>query len=197
MPKVNLRVRADVGAVAVVCVVSVAGGCGMVDTGVRVVEDGGTSSPTEPPTATAEGESVSVDAVEVLRDDPGVSQDVKDMVDQPCTAEEYNRGWFPVYTRYTSIAGPDIPVVIIDVQGCDDAVACTGVQASYVYRLWEDRTERIYTTTEPMGQVTARGSELVLQRPIWERGDPPACPGGSDTIALTWNGSELVTEDER
>ncbi|ASU84096.1 hypothetical protein CDO52_16040 [Nocardiopsis gilva YIM 90087] len=181
------------------CTLSIVSGCGVVDTGVRVTGKSGdaTASPT-PESSVSPGrrEAPSVDAVAVLRADPGVNQDIKDLIAQPCSGDGYGDGWFPVYTSYATLTGTDVRVAIINVQGCADVVACPGVRASYVYRLWEDRTKRVYTSEEALSEVSATGGQLSVQRPIWQPNDPSSCPSGGDMVPLRWDGSKLVAAGE-
>ncbi|MBB6171630.1 hypothetical protein HNR23_001690 [Nocardiopsis mwathae] len=198
MAEVNARGSSAEAVAAVACALVVAAGCGVVDTGVRVVDGGGGGgvSPSPESGGGDKDEAVSVDPVAVLREDPGVSPKVKEMVARPCSGEGYAEGWFPVYDTYTTIGGADVPVVIISVQGCADVVACSGVAASYVYRLWEDRTERVFATEEPMSEVTASDGRLSLQRPVWRPSDPSECPTGADMVPLRWDGDKLVADGE-
>ncbi|CAM3963352.1 hypothetical protein NORO109296_15440 [Nocardiopsis rhodophaea] len=199
MAKVDIRGASAITAVVIVCTLAAVSGCGVVDTGVRVEagSDKGTANPTPEPGADPHRrEAPSVDPVAVLREDPGVSQDVKDLIAQPCSGGEYGSGWFPLYASYTTIDDTDIQVVAINVQGCSDVVACTGVQASYVYRIGENRTKRVYTSEERMGEVIVKNGDLFVQRPVWQPNDPPACPRGGELVPLSWDGTRLVADGE-
>lgn len=200
MAKVNGRGASAGTAAGIVCALSLVSGCGMVDTGVRVAgqTDSGTVSPAPRPSADPDRrEARSIDAVTVLREDPGVSQDVKDIIAQPCTGSGGDgAGWFPVYTNYATLAGTDVRVALIDVQGCADTVACPGTRATYVYRLWDDRTKRVFAAEDSLSEVIAEGGELFVQRSSWQPGAPSACPSGGALIPLRWDGDKLVADDE-
>lgn len=196
MPNVNVR-RGVRSAIGVMSVLAVIGGCGMVDTGVRVVEntDDRVTRPTAtPPTRPGDDEALSVDPVEVLRDDPGVSQDVKEAIAQPCSDDAYE-GWFPIYSNYATIE--EMPVVIINVQGCADLASCVGRLASYVYRLSERDAERIYTSEGVQSEVRARNGDLFVVRPEWRGDDSATCPTGSEMVPLIWNGDDFEAESGR
>ncbi|GAB3444143.1 hypothetical protein GCM10027570_13180 [Streptomonospora sediminis] len=170
-----------------------AGGCGMVDTGVRI------SGPAPAPSDEVSGSggnnggttARTVDAVELLREDPGVGDRVKDAVAHPCT-EEYGEGWYPVYLRYTEISGAGIPVALINVQECGASVACHGALAGYVYRLWEDRTERVFTVADGISRVDLHEGGIVVERSLPGELVGARCP--VDRTSLHWNGERLAEE---
>ncbi|QBI56233.1 hypothetical protein [Streptomonospora litoralis] len=171
-----------------------AAGCGVVDTGVRV--SGAAPTPTEPAPRTEGGTPArSVDAVEVLREDPGVSDAVKEAVVRPCP-EGYGEGWYPVYVRYYELPDTGIPVVLINVQGCAGSVACTGALGGYVYRLWEGRAERIYTTTGGASEVAWHEGGPVVERADWAAGSGAGgtCPESLTRTRLEWDGAGLTEQ---
>lgn len=177
--------------VGIVCALVAAGGCGIAGDGVRVAEDAGGAdtgpSPDSQPHP-AEGEAFSIDPVTVLREDPKVRQDIKDLVVQPCTGE----GWFPVETVYATVAGTDVQVVVINVLGCTSPYLCASGYASYVYRLWEDGPEQVFAAEETSTTVFVVDGEFTLEWQVWLPGDPVDCPTGLDSVPLTWDGDELV-----
>ncbi|KIH98067.1 hypothetical protein LP52_15290 [Streptomonospora alba] len=167
-----------------------AAGCGVVDTGVRVSG----AAPTPSASAPQDGGATTtrtLDAVAVLRGDPGVSETVKDAIARPCT-EGYGAGWYPMYVRYHELPSAGVPVALVNVQGCDGEVACTGGLAGYVYRLWEDRAERVYTTADGASEVAWHDGGPVVERADWAAGsDSEVCPGAVTRTELEWDGARL------
>ena len=189
-----VQVRRGIAAVGVMCALIAASGCGIAGDGVRVAEDGGATTAPVPESQShpAAGEAFSVDPVEVLREDPEVRQDIKDLVARPCTGEGYDGSWFPVETVYATVAGTDVQVVIINVLGCTSPYLCATGYASYVYRLWETGAEQIYAAEETSTTVLVTDGEFSLEWPVWEPGDASDCPTGLDSMPLTWDGERLV-----
>ncbi|THV37094.1 hypothetical protein [Glycomyces buryatensis] len=174
-----------------------AGGCGIAGAGVQVTGDGGDATTSPAPdsqTDTAEGEAFSLDPIEVLREDPDVRQDIKDLFAQPCFYE--SGSWFPVDTVYATIAGTDIQVAVIDVLGCTEPNLCASGYASYIYRLGEDGTEQVYAAEETTSSIAVVDGEFTLEWSVWEPGDETDCPTGLDSMPLIWDGDEFVPGGE-
>jgi hypothetical protein len=191
----DVQVRRWISAVGVMSALIAAGGCGIAGDGVRVAENGGGATTAPVPDAQpdpAPGEAFSVDPVEVLREDPDVRQDIKDLVARPCTGDGYDGSWFPVDAVYATIAGTDVQVVVIDVLGCTAPYLCASGYASYVYRLWESGPEQIYAVEETSNTVLVTEGEFTLEWQVWLPGDDADCPTGLDSVPLTWNGERLV-----
>jgi hypothetical protein len=190
----DVQVRSWISGVGVVCALIAAGGCGVTGDGVRVAEDGSATTAPVPdsPTEPAAGEAFSVDPVAVLREDPAVRQDIKDLVARPCTGDGYDGTWFPVETAYATVAGTDVQVVVIDVLGCTPPYLCATGYASYVYRLWATGPEQVYAAEETSTTVMVADGEFSLEWPVWLPGDDADCPSGLDTAPLTWDGDRFV-----
>lgn len=190
----DVQVRSWISGIGVVCALMAAGGCGITGDGVRVAEDGGatTAPAADPPTEPAAGEAFSIDPVAVLREDPGVRQDIKDLVARPCTGDGFDGSFFPVETTYATIAGTDVQVVVVNVLGCDSPYLCASGYASYVYRLWEAGPERVFAAEETSNTVMAADGEFTLERQVWLPGDTADCPTGLDSAPLTWDGDEFT-----
>jgi hypothetical protein len=190
----DVQVRRLISGVGVVCALIAAAGCGIAGDGVRVAEEGVATTapvPDSQPDPGA-GEAFSVDPVEVLREDPAVRQDIKDLVARPCIGDGYDGSWFPVETVYATVAETDIQVVIINVIGCTPPYLCATGYASYVYRLWATGAEQVYAADETSTTVTATDGEFSLEWPVWLPGDDVDCPTGLDSMLLTWDGARFV-----
>jgi hypothetical protein len=190
----HVQVRRLISAVGVMCALLAAGGCGIAGDGVRVAEDSGAATvPVPDPQHDPEaGEAFSIDPVEVLREDPGVRQDIKDLVARPCTGDDFDGTWFPVETAYATVAGTDVQVVVVNVFGCTPAYLCATGYASYVYRLWESGPEQVYAAEETSNTVMVADGEFTLERPVWLPGDDVDCPTGLDAVPLVWDGDRFV-----
>lgn len=179
---------------AVVCALVAAGGCGIAGGGVRVAEDAGATTGPVPDSRPhpAEGEAFSIDPVAVLREDPEVRQDIKDLVARPCTGGDYDGSWYPVDTVYATIAGTDVQVAVVNVLGCDSPYLCASGYASYVYRLWQDGPEQVFAAEDISTTVMVAEGEFTLERQVWLPGDEADCPTGLEPVPLTWDGGEFV-----
>lgn len=191
----DVQVRRWIVAVGIGCALIAAAGCGIAGDGVRIAEDAGDAGTGPVPDSEphpAEGEAFSVDPVAVLREDPEVRQDIKDLVARPCTGDGYDGSWYPVDTVYATVAGTDVQVVVIDVLGCTPPYPCATGYASYVYRLWEDGPEQVFAAEETSTTVVVTDGEFSLEWPVWLPGDDTDCPTGLDSAPLTWDGDEFV-----
>ncbi|MDA1360980.1 hypothetical protein O1R50_15220 [Glycomyces luteolus] len=190
-----MQVRRWISAGAVVCALFAAGGCGIAGGGVRVAEDAGEGTTGPVPDSQphpAEGEAFSIDPVAVLREDPEVRQDIKDLVARPCTGEGYDGSFFPVETAYATVAGTDVQVVVVNVLGCTSPYLCASGYASYVYRLWQDGPEQVFAAEEVSTTVMVTEGEFTLERQVWLPGDTADCPTGLESVPLTWDGDALA-----
>lgn len=190
----NVQVRRLVMAAGVSFALIAAGGCGIAGDGVRVVQDGGVTTAPVPDAGPhpAVGEAFSVDPVEVIREDPEVRQDIKDLVARPCTGDAYDGTWFPVDAVYATIAGTDVQTVAITVLGCTSPYYCASGYASYVYRLWESGPEQIFAAEETSNTVLVADGQFSLEWQVWEPGDAADCPTGLESTPLVWDGERLV-----
>lgn len=176
--------------IAVVGVTAAA--CGAPGGGLRVEGRAETvAAPPEPVTSGSGRDSPSVDEIRVLREDPGVGPRVRAAIARPCSNGAFG-GWYPVYTRYTTVGGAGT-VVTINVAGCkEDAVACAGSLASFVYRLRKGRAERVFASAEAGSRVVSAESGLRLVRPVFASGDGDPCPGATRETPLRWDGTRFV-----
>lgn len=158
-------------------------GCGTPGAGLRVEGRGGEPSASPPPVTNG---GPTVDEIRVLRDDPGVGGRIKAAVARPCPNGAF-RGWYPVYTRYATVGGAGT-VVLIDVAGCQDNTACGGTLGAFAYRLDKGRADRVFGTEEAGSRVTADGTGLRLERPVFNPGDDEPCPSTTRATPLRWDG---------
>jgi hypothetical protein len=185
----DVQVRRGITAAAVVCALVAAGGCGISGGGVRVAEDAGdaTTGPVSQPHP-AGGEAFSIDPVAVLREDPEVRQDIKDLVAHQCTGDGFDGSFFPVDTTYATIAGTDVQVAVVNVYGCTSPYLCASGYASYVYRLWQSGPEQVFAAEEISATVTVAEGAFTVDRQVWLPGDDADCPTGLESTPLAWDG---------
>ncbi|MEU7282962.1 hypothetical protein AB0A69_29915 [Streptomyces sp. NPDC045431] len=159
------------------------GGTGTRDEGAARTDQ---TTPTSAPTAPVGSSPVKkVDPVRLIKDDPKVSDQVKDEL-KPCTADAY-----PVDTSYGNLTGNGRPDVVVNVLTCGDAV---GV-GTYVYRLVDNAYENVFAVEEPAVYSTIDRGDLVLTRQVYEEGDPVAYPSGEDVITYRWVGNRFSEHD--
>ena len=143
---------------------------------------GAAVSPTPSPSRTA----AQVDAVQLVKDDPEVSAEVKREL-KPCVADEY-----PVDVSYGDLTSATADDVVVNVLTCGDAV---GV-GSYVYREESGRYENVFKTEEPPVYAEIDRGDLVVTKQVYEKGDPVSSPSGENVITYRW-GSGRFTEEYR
>ncbi|MET7456134.1 hypothetical protein ABZT03_30470 [Streptomyces sp. NPDC005574] len=140
------------------------------------------ASPAVSPARTA----ARVDAVQLVKDDPAVSAEVKREL-KPCVADEY-----PVDVSYGDLTGSSADDVVVNVLTCGDAV---GV-GSYVYREENGRYENVFRAEEPPVYAEIDRGDLVVTKQVYEKGDPVSSPSGENVITYRW-GSGRFTEAYR
>ncbi|MFI0218387.1 hypothetical protein [Streptomyces lydicus] len=127
-----------------------------------------------------------VDAVQLMKDDPKVSADVKKSLYKPCAADEY-----PVEVTYASLTGSKSPDVIINVMTCADSV---GV-GSYVYRRHagaKDGYDNVYANEQPLVYAGVNKGELEISKQTYAAGDKVCCPSGEDVMTYRWSGGRFT-----
>jgi hypothetical protein len=189
----DVQVRRVIIAAGLLCALIASGGCGIAGGGVGIAQDGGATTAPAPdaPDPTA-GEAFSVDPVEVLREDPDVRQDIKDLVARPCTGDGYDGSWYPLDTAYGTIAGTDVQVVVINVLGCTSPYLCASGYAGYIYRLWESGPEQVFAAEETSNTVLVTDGAFSLEWQVWEPGDDADCPTGLGSAPLVWDGERFT-----
>ncbi|MFJ3161948.1 hypothetical protein [Streptomyces kanasensis] len=158
------------------------GGTGTRDEGAAPTEQGGPSGAAAPsPSASSPFERV--DAVELLKNDPKVSDRVKKDL-RPCGPDAY-----PVDTSYGNLTGTTAADVVVNVLTCGDAV---GV-GTYVYRKREQKFENVFALEEPAVYSAIDRGDLVVTKQVYAKGDPIAYPSGEEVITYRWS-SDRFTE---
>ncbi|MEV0640786.1 hypothetical protein AB0I77_38860 [Streptomyces sp. NPDC050619] len=138
------------------------------------------ASPSPIPARTAEG----VNAVRLVKDDPGVSAEVKREL-KPCVADEY-----PVDVSYGELTGGSADDVVVNVLTCGDSV---GV-GSYVYREEGGSYENVFRAEEPPVYAEIDRGDLVVTKQVYEKGDPVSSPSGENVITYRWSAGRFAEE---
>ncbi|POX55661.1 hypothetical protein C3489_08710 [Streptomyces sp. Ru71] len=126
-----------------------------------------------------------VDAVQLVKDDPLVSNAVKKTL-QPCAGDDY-----PVDVSYGDLTDGAVDDVVINVLTCGDAV---GV-GSYVYRADGDRYQNVFQSEEsPVYAEIDRGA-LMVTKQVYENGDQVSNPSGENVITYIWKDGRFVQDD--
>ncbi|WP_324785535.1 hypothetical protein [Streptomyces sp. H51] len=122
------------------------------------------------------GASGRVDGVELVKDDPRISAEVRREL-KPCVGDEY-----PVDVSYGDLTGGSAADVVVNVLTCGDAV---GV-GSYVYREEHGRYENVFKAEEPPVYAEIDRGDLVVTKQVYEKGDPVSSPSGENVITYRW-----------
>ncbi|MFF4832775.1 hypothetical protein [Streptomyces sp. NPDC001315] len=142
----------------------------------------GAASPMLSPSATPDR----VDAVELVKEDPKVSAEVKRQL-KPCVGNEY-----PVDVSYGDLTGGSASDVVVNVLTCGDAV---GV-GSYVYREHGGRYTNVFKAEEPPVYAEIDRGDLVVTKQVYEKSDAVTNPSGENVITYRW-ASDRFTEEYR
>lgn len=124
------------------------------------------------------------DAVQLVKDDPAVSAEVKGGL-KPCVGDEY-----PVDVSYGNLTGSTGDDVIVNVLTCGDAV---GV-GSYVYRESDDGYQNVFKAEEPPVYAEIDRGDLVVTKQVYEKGDPVSSPSGENVITYRWTSGRFMKE---
>ncbi|WP_078843967.1 hypothetical protein [Streptomyces albus] len=176
-------------------------GCSVPGTGVRAEGPARTESAPTPSPAPSSATPRRVDPVEILKNDPKVTSEVRKRL-VPCAADEY-----PVDVSYGTLTGNDVPDVVINVLTCQDSFGI----ASYVYREQNPATPRPGGRERDNGDelpgtvsVDGRwyrnvfaddispvyaeiiGGELEIKKQVYATGDKVCCPSGEEVITYRW-----------
>ncbi|MFD0308573.1 hypothetical protein [Streptomyces sp. NPDC059517] len=123
-----------------------------------------------------------VDAVRMVRADPGVSTAVKRDL-KPCVGDEY-----PVDVSYGNLTGGSAADVVINVMTCGDAV---GV-GSYVYREDGDGYKNVFRAEEPPVYAEIDRGDLVITQQVYEKDDSVTYPSGEEVITYHWTATRFT-----
>ncbi|WP_242581600.1 hypothetical protein [Streptomyces sp. MST-110588] len=124
-----------------------------------------------------------VNAVELVRHDPKVGDEVKKSLAKPCAADEY-----PVEVTYASLTGGTVADVIVNVMTCADSVGI----GSYVYRSNGDSYDNVFTNEKPSVSAGVSKGELEVSEQTYDTGDKVCCASGEDVMTYHWKGGRFV-----
>ncbi|KAA0935753.1 hypothetical protein [Streptomyces apricus] len=123
-----------------------------------------------------------VNAVRLVKTDPGVSPAVKRDL-KPCVGDEY-----PVDVSYGNLTGGPVDDVVINVMTCGDAV---GV-GSYVYREEGDAYRNVFRAEEPPVYAEIDRGDLVVTQQVYEKDDSVTYPSGEEVVTYHWTASRFA-----
>ncbi|MGW1784426.1 hypothetical protein ACWCQQ_35730 [Streptomyces sp. NPDC002143] len=141
---------------------------------------GAAASPTAAPTTLPDR----TNAVQLIKDDPEVSAEVKREL-TPCVGDEY-----PVDVAYGDLTGGSGHDLIVNVLTCGDAV---GV-GSYVYRENGGGYENVFQAEEPPVYAEIDRGDLVVTKQVYAKGDPVSSPSGENVITYRWASGRFVKQ---
>ncbi|MER5540207.1 hypothetical protein ABT050_42560 [Streptomyces mirabilis] len=124
-----------------------------------------------------------VDAVKLVKDDPEVSDSVKNALTKPCVADEY-----PVDVSYGDLTGGTTDDVVVNVMTCGDAVGI----GSYVYREESGRYENVFKAEEPPVYAEIDRGDLVITQQLYKKGDPVEYPSSEEVITYEWTAAHFT-----
>ena len=123
-----------------------------------------------------------VDVVELLRNDPQVSEAVKREL-KPCDGDKYQ-----VDVSYGDLTDATVDDVVVNVMTCADWV---GV-ASYVYRDEDGRFTNVFKSEDSPVYAEIDQGTLSVFRQYYEKDDPISSPSGDIVTPYTWKGGRFV-----
>ncbi|MFI5797352.1 hypothetical protein [Streptomyces sp. NPDC051677] len=139
---------------------------------------------TAPPSAAPTDTPGRADAVQLIKDDPAVSAEVKREL-KPCAGDEY-----PVDVSYGNLTGGSGNDLVVNVLTCGDLV---GV-GSYVYRESDGGYENVFKAEEPPVYAEIDRGDLVVTKQVYEKGDPVSNPSGENVITYRWAAGRFMKE---
>ncbi|MDQ1047606.1 hypothetical protein [Streptomyces sp. V4I2] len=156
------------------------GGTGARDEGPARTDSvaGAASSPSPASSATAGR----VDAVQLVKDDPEVSADVKRQL-KPCAGDDY-----PVDVSYGDLTGGSSDDVVVNVLTCGDMVGI----GSYAYRDEGGSYQNVFKAEEPPLYAEIDRGALVVTRQVYAKGDPVSSPSGEEVSTYVWTMDRFV-----
>ncbi|WP_415948179.1 hypothetical protein [Streptomyces sp. KLOTTS4A1] len=162
--------------------------CGSPGTGTRdegAAEVGRTHPMPSSSPPSAEKRLDTVEAVDLVKDDPQVSPRVRADL-KPCFKDAY-----PVDIYYGNLTGGSSDDVVVNVMTCGDAI---GV-GSYVYRADGDGYRNVFTTEQPPVYSEIDQGSLVVTRQVYDSSDPVAYPSGEEVITYRWRSGRFEETD--
>lgn len=182
--KAGSAVTAALAALGLFLTACATGGTGARDEGPassEAVAKGAAPSPA--PSASPSKTPKRVDAVKLVKDDPEVSDSVKNALTKPCVADEY-----PVDVSYGDLTGGATDDVVVNVMTCGDAVGI----GSYVYREESGRYENVFKTEEPPVYAEIDRGDLVITQQLYKKGDPVEYPSSEEVITYGWTATHFT-----
>lgn len=159
------------------------GGTGVQDEGAAPPESVAKATPSSVPSSSSAAQfAKSVDAVELIKSDPKVSERVKADL-KPCGRDTY-----PVDTSYGHLTGGTSPDVVVNVMTCGDSVG----MGTYVYRANGEKYENVYAAEEPTVYSAIDRGDLVVTKQVYANGDPVAKPSGEEVTTYHWTSGKFV-----
>ncbi|MFH9069808.1 hypothetical protein [Streptomyces alboflavus] len=141
--------------------------------------------PSTTPSASPSPAPKSVDAVQLVKDDPKVSLAVKRDL-KPCAADEY-----PVDVAYGNLTGAASDDVVVNVLTCGDRVGI----GSYVYRPEGKRYENVFADEQPPVYAEIDRGDLVVSKQMFGKDGSVADPTGEEIITYRWSTSRFTEQD--
>ncbi|MFJ8022259.1 hypothetical protein [Streptomyces sp. NPDC096311] len=182
--KAGSAVTAALAALGLFLTACATGGTGARDEGPassEAVAKGAAPSPAA--TASPSKTPQRVDAVKLVKDDPEVSDSVKNALTKPCVADEY-----PVDVSYGDLTGGTTDDIVVNVMTCGDAVGI----GSYVYREESGRYENVFKTEEPPVYAEIDRGDLVITQQLYKKGDPVEYPSSEEVITYGWTATRFT-----
>jgi len=144
----------------------------------------GATTPTASASASPTRAAKHVDAVELVKDDPQVSAEVKGDL-KPCVGDEY-----PVDVSYGELTGASSSDIVVNVMTCGDAVGI----GSYVYRRQGAGYENVFKAEEPPVYAEIDRGDLVVTQQLYKKGDPVSYPSSEEVITYGWSSTHFAVE---
>jgi len=172
---------AGLAAVGLFTVACSSGGTGVQDEG--AAHSVAKATPSAVPSSNGAAQfAKSVDAVQLIKSDPKVSERVKADL-KPCGRDTY-----PVDTSYGNLTGGASPDVVVNVMTCGDAVG----MGTYVYRENGAKYENVYAAEEPTVYSAIDRGDLVVTKQVYTNGDSLAGPSGEEVTTYHWSSGKFV-----
>ncbi len=174
---------AGLAAVGLFTVACSSGGTGVQDEGPAHADAVAKSTPSPAVTESGAAQATeTVDAVELIKNDPKVSERVKADL-KPCGRDAY-----PVDTSYGNLTGGTTPDVVVNVMTCGDAVGL----GTYVYRASGDDYENVFAAEEPAVYSAIDRGDLVVTKQVYAEKDPVAQPSGEEVTTWHWTSGKFT-----
>ncbi|MFF7597470.1 hypothetical protein [Streptomyces mirabilis] len=181
--KAGSAVTAALAALGLFLTACATGGTGARDEGPASSEAVAKGAPSPAASAPPSKTPKRVDAVKLVKDDPEVSDSVKNALTKPCVADEY-----PVDVSYGDLTGGTTDDVVVNVMTCGDAVGI----GSYVYREESGRYENVFKTEEPPVYAEIDRGDLVITQQLYKKGDPVEYPSSEEVITYGWTATRFT-----